>query len=114
MRLRDTPPWLVAPVVALMVVLTGVGVYYALPPNASIPYDLNAVSFFTAYGLATGALLNTTHSIWDLVSVMGIASADPVNPPIVLGNQRSCAGLPSPTVWNTSALPLTTNPGQIH
>jgi hypothetical protein len=101
-------PWILAPVVAVLVAAAGLGVYYLAPPNPATSFDPDSISFFQALKLANSSLANATHTTWDLVSVMGIDSASPVNPPIVLGDQQSCAALPSPTVWNTSALPIST------
>jgi hypothetical protein len=101
-------PWILAPVVAAVVLAAGLGVYLLASPSPATSFNPDAVSFFQALGIANRSLTNATHSTWSLVSVMGIDSSSPVDPPIVLGDQQSCAGLPSPTVWNTSALPVAT------
>jgi hypothetical protein len=109
MALRSNASWRFALVAAVVVVAAGLGTLYLYPPPASsTSYDADAVSFASAFASATNALTSVTHSAWSLVSVVGIESAIPVNPPTVYGNERSCAGLPSPTVWNTSALPVST------
>jgi hypothetical protein len=101
-------PWIFAPIAAVVVVAAGFGIYLVAPPSPATSFNPDAISFFQALDITNRSLTNATHSAWSLVSVLGIESVSPVNPPIVLGDERSCAGLPSPTVWNTSALPVAT------
>lgn len=108
MKPKVVQPWAYAILAAMIVVVAAVGVYLVEPRPTVAPNDPNAISFFSAFRAGEAALSNSSHSAWSLVAVMGIASAHPVNPPIGLGDQRSCASLASPTVWNTSSLPTVT------
>ena len=107
LRVESLRPWLFAIVAAVLVGLAGLWVYASHPPSQSTPYDPDSILFSSAMVQSTAALTNATHSAWSLVSVVGIASAYPVNPPIGRGDQQSCGSLPSPTLWNTSVLPRT-------